>query len=192
MQTLIQDLLAFSRAGRAGMEIQTVDCNALLEAALFALHTAMEESHVQVIHGDLPTVEGNRVQLQQVLQNLLGNAIKFHGSESPVIQVEAKRLGNEWFFSVSDNGIGIAPEHRDSIFTVFTRLHTRAEYPGNGIGLAICKKIVEQHRGRIWVEPQGKAGTTFTFTLPVAGVAGQAPYNEETRSDEHAPSLVSR
>jgi len=109
-----------------------------------------------------------------VFQNLIGNAIKFRGADPPVIDISADQVGEDWLFAVSDNGIGIAPEHAENIFVVFQRLHTREEYSGNGIGLAICKKIIQRHGGRIWVESQAGQGTTFKFTLPVAAVESTA------------------
>src|SRR5271157_3749777 len=140
MQSLIQDLLAFSRAGRNGCV--RVDCDTVMEEILLSLGPAIEESGAVVTHGTLPAVWANRSQMTQVLQNLIGNAIKFRGKEPPVISVQAEKTGEQWQFSVSDNGIGIAPEQAENVFVVFQRLHARTEYPGNGIGLAICKKIV--------------------------------------------------
>lgn len=166
MQTLVRDLLAFSRVGRQGADLKVTDCNAVVEAALTNLQTAIQESGAQFVHGPLPAVVADASQLLQVFQNLLGNAIKFRGAKPPVIQVTAEKKVREWCFSVADNGIGIAPEHAETIFVIFKRLHTRDEYPGSGIGLAICKKIVEQHGGRIWVESQPGQGATFKFTLP--------------------------
>jgi signal transduction histidine kinase len=180
MQALIRDLLAFSRAGRAGTEMQNTDCNAVVEGALKNLQAAVSESGALVIHGKLPEVWGNEAQLQQVFQNLIGNAIKFRASEAPLIQIEVEQHVREWWFSVSDNGIGIATEYANEVFIIFKRLHTRTEYAGNGIGLSICKKIVEQHGGKIWLEPHEGAGTTFKFTLraalqePAAAVIGGA------------------
>ncbi len=113
----------------------------------------------------MPAVTGNAVQLQQVFQNLIGNAIKFRSHDAPVIQIEAKPHGADWLFSIQDNGIGIAPEQAGEVFTIFRRLHTRTEYPGNGIGLSICKRIIEQHGGKIWVEPHSGPGTVVQFTL---------------------------
>ena len=166
MQTLIQDLLAISRVGRPGMAMERTDCNAAVKDALESLRVAIETSRATVVHGFLPTVMANAVQLRQVFQNLVANAIKFHGPTAPEIQIEAQCQGNEWTFSVKDNGIGIAPEHAVNIFIVFHRLHTRVEYDGNGIGLAICKKIIEQHGGKIWVDSHEGPGATFRFTLP--------------------------
>jgi chemotaxis family two-component system sensor kinase Cph1 len=114
-------------------------------------------------------VWANRSQMAQVLQNLVGNAIKFRGKEPPVISVQAEKAGQQWLFSVRDNGIGIAPEYAENIFVVFQRLHGRTEYPGNGIGLAICKKIVEHNGGKIWVEAQAGHGSVFKFTMPCDG-----------------------
>ena len=166
MQTLIQDLLAFSRVGRNCAACLRVDCNAAVEEVLLSLGPAIRESGALVTHGELPSVFADRSQVIQILQNLIGNAIKFRGKEAPVISVRAENTGLEWVFSVSDNGIGIAPEQTENIFVVFQRLHTRAEYPGNGIGLAICKKIVERCGGKIWVDAQPDHGSTFKFTLP--------------------------
>ena len=167
MQKLVQDLLAFSRVGRQGVAPCSTDCNAVLQAALKNLEAAMQESGAVVQHAQLPVVVADGSQLVQVFQNLIGNAIKFRGSEPPAIRISAEEKGKEWVFSVADNGIGIAAEHRENVFIIFRRLHTRAEYPGNGIGLSICKKIIEQHGGRIWVESEPGHGCTFQFTLPV-------------------------
>ena len=168
MQTLIQDLLAISRVGRPGMAMKWTDCNAAVKDALESLRVAIRTSRATVVHQFMPTVMANAVQLRQVFQNLVANALKFHGPAAPEIQIEAQCQDNEWTFSVKDNGIGIAPEHAVNIFTVFHRLHSRAEYEGNGIGLAICKKIIEQHGGRIWVDSHPGPGATFKFTLPAA------------------------
>jgi len=165
MQVLIHDLLAFSRVG--GREAPgSVDCNAVMKNVLHALAAAIEESAAVVRHGELPAVWADRTQVAQVFQNLIGNALKFRGNEPPLVSVQAEKAGPQWQFSVSDNGIGIAPEFAESVFVVFQRLHGRSEYPGNGIGLAICKKIVEHNGGKIWVEPQAGSGSTFKFTLP--------------------------
>ena len=165
MQTLIQDLLAFSRAGRSDACVR-VDCKTVMNEVLLSLGPAINESGATVTFTELPEVWADRSQIMQVLQNLIGNAIKFRGKEAPVISVQAEKEGEHWLFSVSDNGIGIAPEHAENIFVVFQRLHTRTEYAGNGIGLAICKKIVEHCGGKIWVEAQPDHGSVFKFTLP--------------------------
>ena len=167
MQALIQDLLAFSRVGRNGSGPAAIDCNAALDQALQNLQSAIQESHAVVKHDPLPIVTADRTQLVQLFQNLIGNAIKFRGDAAPAISITAAKDTTVWTFAVVDNGIGIAPEHRDLIFVLFQRLHTRTEYAGNGIGLAICKKIVEQHGGRIWVESETGHGSVFHFTLPV-------------------------
>jgi signal transduction histidine kinase len=174
MQTLIQDLLAFSRVGRGGLALKSADCNTILENAIKNLHTAIEESGAVITHDPLPTVLADGSQMQQLFQNLIGNGIKFRGSEKPLIDIHAEPKDQEWLFAVSDNGIGIASENAETVFVIFQRLHTRAEYPGNGIGLSICKKIVEQHGGKIWVEPKPGPGTTFKFTLPLAVPVGAA------------------
>jgi chemotaxis family two-component system sensor kinase Cph1 len=167
MQVLIQDLLAFSRVGRADAACASVDCNAVVEEVRKSLASAIQESSAIVAHADLPAIWGDRTQMAQVFQNLIGNGIKFRGKEPPEIFVHAEKAGQHWLFSVKDNGIGIAPEYAENIFVVFQRLHARTEYPGNGIGLAICKKIVQRSGGRIWVESQAGSGSTFKFTLPV-------------------------
>jgi PAS domain S-box-containing protein len=167
MQTLIRDLLAFSRVGRNCDTCERVDCNVAAEEVLLSLQAAIRESGAQVTHGDLPALFANRSQVVQILQNLIGNAIKFRGTEAPVISVQAERKGLEWVFSVADNGIGIAPEQAENVFVVFQRLHSRAEYPGNGIGLAICKKIVEHCGGKIWVDAQSSHGSVFKFSWPM-------------------------
>jgi signal transduction histidine kinase len=171
MQKLVQDLLAFSRVGRHGLALENTDCNVALQEALKNLEAAIQESGAMVEQAQLPVLVADRSQMVQVFQNLIGNAIKFRGSEPPLIRVSAELIGKEWVFSVADNGIGIAPEHGDSVFVVFRRLHTRAEYPGNGIGLSICKKIVEQHGGRIWVESEVGHGSTFRFALPAKTIS---------------------
>ncbi len=165
MQTLIQDLLAFSRIGRNGAALGHVDCDAVVEEVLLSLGPAMEETGAVVTHTALPVVWADRSQMVQIFQNLIGNAIKFRG-EDPAISVQAEKADKQWLFSVSDNGIGIAPECAENIFVVFQRLHARTEYPGNGIGLAICKKIVQRYGGKIWVEPRTGHGSIFKFTMP--------------------------
>jgi two-component system, sensor histidine kinase and response regulator len=166
MQVLIQDLLAFSRVGR-NRECASVDCQAVMNEVEQTLAAAIQESGAVITHAELPVVWADRTQMAQVFQNLIGNAIKFRGKEQPVISFRAEQQNQHWLFSVADNGIGIAPEYAESIFVVFQRLHARTEYPGNGIGLAICKKIIEHYGGRIWVESQAGAGSTFKFTIPI-------------------------
>jgi len=165
MQVLIQDLLAFSRVGRKEAS-KSFDCNDAVKEALLALTSAIEESGADVTQGELPTLWADRTQIVQLFQNLIGNAIKFHGKEPPAVSVQAEKVGEQWQFSVSDNGIGIEPQYAENVFVVFQRLHGRSDYPGNGIGLAICKKIVEGYGGKIWVESQGGSGSSFKFTMP--------------------------
>ncbi|MGB6387305.1 MAG: ATP-binding protein [Terriglobales bacterium] len=179
MQALIQDLLAFSRVGRNDARCAEVDCDGVMKEILLSLGPAMQESSAVVTHGPLPVVCADRSQLTQVFQNLIGNAIKFRGKEAPAVSVQAEKSGEQWLFSVSDNGIGIAPEHAENIFVVFQRLHARTEYPGNGIGLAICKKIVQHYGGKIWVEGQAGHGSVFKFTLPTARSAEEVLCSEE-------------
>lgn len=166
MKNLINGLLKYSRVRTRGSPFELRDCEQVLRDTLSDLRQAIEESGARVTHDPLPTVRVDGSQLTQVFQNLVGNAIKFHSSEPPRIHISAKRDAEEWIFSIKDNGIGIAPEHTDKIFAVFKRLHGDSAYPGTGIGLAITKKIVERHGGRIWAESQPHVGSTFYFTLP--------------------------
>ncbi len=167
MQTLIAGLLEYSRVGRAAVEATEVRLGDLLDEVLQNLATSLAETGARVTCGDLPTVAGDAQQLLQVMQNLVANAEKFRRSgTSPKIHVSAERAGDLWVVSVADDGIGIEPEYFERVFVIFQRLHTRAEYPGTGIGLSICKKVVERHGGRIWVESAPGAGTTFRFSVP--------------------------
>jgi PAS domain S-box-containing protein len=168
MQALIDDLLAFARLGANPAPPEPVDSAELVERVIQRLQAAIRESGAVVTLGDLPIVHGQSSQLSQLFQNLIGNAIKFHGEEAPHVTISAKRQDQDWLFVVEDNGIGIEPAYAERVFVIFRRLHTREEYPGTGIGLAICKKIVEQHGGRIWVESQPGHGTRFLFTMPAA------------------------
>jgi len=169
MQELITDLLAYARIGKRGQEFRTTSSEAALSAALQNLAAAIRESDAAIRSGPLPPVWADPVQLQQIFQNLLGNAVKFRHSRQPEIQVSGEESGAEWHFRVADNGIGIDPQHADRIFQLFQRLHTREQYPGTGIGLPICKRIAERHGGRIWVESQPGQGTTFHFTISKSG-----------------------
>jgi len=168
MWKLINDLLTYSRVGTRAKELEPTDCETVLNQSLNDLKVAIEERGAVVTHDPLPTVMADHPQLGQLFQNLIGNAIKFRGNEPPRVHVSASRNDNGWTFSVRDNGIGIAPEYAERIFIIFQRLHGWKEYAGTGIGLAICKKIVERHGGRIWVESEVGKGTTFYFTLPAS------------------------
>jgi PAS domain S-box-containing protein len=165
MQRLINDLLTYSRVGTKGKEFEPTDCERVFEHSLKNLQVAIEEQEAVITHDPLPTVMADHVQLGQLFQNLIGNAIKFRGKEAPHIHLSARSNGNGWLFSVRDNGIGIALEYAERIFIIFQRLHNREEYPGTGIGLAVCKKIVERHGGHIWVESDPGKGATFYFTI---------------------------
>ncbi len=190
MQGLIQDLLAYSRAGSKAFEPEPAECDHIFDQVIKNLEPVIQESGAKVTHDSLPTVVADGTQMVQLLQNLIGNAIKFRGKQKPKVHVSASRMavseipipksdgaeekspgsgaktGHAWVFSVRDNGIGIAPKFRERIFMVFQRLHGKQEYPGTGIGLSICKKIVERHGGRIWVESESGKGSTFWFTIP--------------------------
>jgi light-regulated signal transduction histidine kinase (bacteriophytochrome) len=168
MQQLIEDLLAFSRVGTRGAPLVPTDMQAVFEGTVASLHAALEESNATVTADSLPMVVADAGQLAQLLTNLIGNALKFRGAVPPRAHVGAARSGRMWAISVQDNGIGIAPEYFERIFVIFQRLHSREEYAGTGVGLAICKKIVERHGGRIWVESAPGQGARFSFTLPAA------------------------
>lgn len=166
MQKLIQDLLAYSRVGTRNLERQAVSMDSVLEYATDMLQLVIKDTGAAVTHESLPSIKVDERQMTQLFQNLISNAIKFRGQEPPRIHVSATRLDGEWLFSVHDNGIGIEPQYADRIFVIFQRLHNRDDYPGTGIGLAICKKIVERHGGRIWMESEPGKGSTFFFTVP--------------------------
>lgn len=172
MQALINDLLKLSRVGTRGKAFVEVDGGKLVDAALANLAIALRESGAKVSRDATPTLFGDDTQLIQLFQNLIGNALKFsRPGVAPEIHVGAKRIGRAWELSVRDNGIGIAPEYFERIFIIFQRLHSKAEYPGTGIGLSLCKKIVERHGGRIWVESRPGEGACFFFTIPDREVA---------------------
>jgi len=171
MQRLINDLLAYSRVGKGDIAKVWVNCDAVLAVARENLRAVINESGASIDHGALPVVFGNDTQLLQLLQNLIGNAMKFARPETPSeIHVGATKQNDEWLFHVRDNGIGFDPRQSERIFLIFQRLHSRVKYPGTGIGLAICRKIVERHGGRIWAESVPGSGSTFYFTLPAAEV----------------------
>ncbi|MGA9141913.1 MAG: PAS domain S-box protein [Methanocella sp.] len=169
MQQLINDLLTYSRVGTKGKPFEPVDLEAVFAGIMDNLKVTIQESNATITHDPLPTIMADDLQMLQLFQNLVSNGIKFHGDELPRVHVSAKLVGDFWQFAVSDNGIGIDPEYFNRIFIIFSRLHTRAEYPGSGIGLAICKKIVERHGGRIWLESEPGKGSTFLFTIPARG-----------------------
>lgn len=166
MQSLINDLLVYSRVGTKGKPMVATDLEHVLADALANLVIAIEEAGAEITHDPLPQVSGDGVQLLQLLQNLIGNALKFRRDEPVRIHIGAERQDDRWLISVRDNGIGIEPQYAERIFLIFQRLHTRAEYPGTGIGLSVCKKIVERHGGQIWVEPAPIHGSVFKFSLP--------------------------
>lgn len=166
MKQLIEDLLTFARVGTRGREPLPVDCEAVLKKALANLRSAVDQSGALITHDPLPVVSADDSQLVQLFQNLIGNAMKFRGEETPRIRVGAAARPDEWVFSVADNGIGIDQQYFERIFVVFQRLHGKSEYAGTGIGLAICKKVAERHGGRMWVESEPGKGSVFYFTLP--------------------------
>lgn len=182
MQRLINDLLTFSRVSTRGQPFVPTDCNAVLAEVLDNLQIAIQESGATVTHDPLPILTADPTQFAQLLQNLIGNAIKFHSTAPPQIHITAAHHDEEWVFSVSDNGIGIAPEFFERIFVIFQRLNPRENYPGTGIGLAVCKRIVERHDGNIWVESTPGKGSVFSFSLPE-----KAARIEEPLLEPHSP-----
>jgi light-regulated signal transduction histidine kinase (bacteriophytochrome) len=166
MQVLIREVLAYSRINGEHPSSWPTDSGDSLQNALDNLAADIASSGVKIERGVLPIVDIDKTQITQLFQNLIQNAIKFRGQNDPTIRIGVRRSGGDWLFSVSDNGIGMEPKHSDKIFNLFHRLHGQDQYPGHGIGLAVCKKIVERHCGKIWVESQLNIGTTFYFTLP--------------------------
>ncbi len=169
MQALINGLLDYSRIDAQTKSFDWIESNTALKRALADLHASIKESNAKVTSDPLPAVCFDLTQLIQLFQNLISNAIKFRGEPAPEIRISVTRKPEAWEFAVSDNGIGIDPQYSDRIFLIFKRLHTREKYPGTGIGLAICKKIVERQGGKIWVKPNQGNGTTFYFTIPNRG-----------------------
>jgi light-regulated signal transduction histidine kinase (bacteriophytochrome) len=169
MKRLINDLLVYSRVDTRGKPFAPTSCEGVLRAVLDNLQVAIEEAGAVVTHDRLPVVLADETQIGQLLQNLIGNALKFRGQAQPEIHIGVAIQGGDTVFSVRDNGIGIDPKDAKRVFDIFQRLHTRQEYPGTGIGLAISKRVVERHGGRIWVESEPGKGATFYFTLPTSG-----------------------
>ncbi|MBU2549698.1 MAG: CBS domain-containing protein [Proteobacteria bacterium] len=167
MQGLINDLLAYSRVGTRGLEFETVDLNLTLSAALENLQVAIGDHQAEIVSDPLPSTAADPSQMTRLFQNLIGNAIKFRGDENPRVRISAVQEDGFFHFSVSDQGIGFDPDQAERIFSIFQRLHTRDHYPGTGIGLSICKRIVERHGGKIWAESKSGAGAIFHFTIPV-------------------------
>ncbi|MBI4962383.1 MAG: GHKL domain-containing protein [Desulfomonile tiedjei] len=170
MKALIQDLLSYSRVGTRGKPLGPTDCELILAHAVRNLNPAISEARAVITHDPLPTITADDTQLLQVFQNLIANAVKFRTDQPPQVHVSAVKAKNEWIFSVKDNGIGIDSRHFDRIYVIFQRLNKRNQYDGTGIGLAIVKKVVERHRGQVWVESQLGTGTTFYFTIPENGI----------------------
>jgi light-regulated signal transduction histidine kinase (bacteriophytochrome) len=169
MQQLIVDLLEYSRVNSKELDLRPTECEAVVETALHNLSAAVDESGAVIERDPLPVLMADAAQLGQLFQNLIGNAIKFRGRAPLRVHIAAANHRPDWLFSVQDNGIGIDPRHSDRIFQIFQRLHTRAEYPGTGIGLSVCQKVVERHGGKIWVESEPGVGSTFRFTIPNHG-----------------------
>ncbi|MBD3224088.1 MAG: hypothetical protein GF313_05125 [Caldithrix sp.] len=166
MKILINDLLSYSRVGTRGKSFETADCNVLLGEAIKILQPRIEDTHAVVFNDELPRIKADGDQMVRVFRNLIENGLKYRGEQRPHIQISLKQNGSYWQFAVKDNGIGIDPQYADRIFIIFQRLHEKEHYTGTGIGLAICKKIVERHGGAIWVKSELGSGSTFYFTIP--------------------------
>lgn len=166
MQMLVTDLLTYSRTGRSELRLEPIDLNKVLQQVIDDLEVAIQDGGAIITYDPLPTLVVDASQIAQLLQNLIGNAIKFRSQNPPSVHIRAKKVNPGWVFEVRDNGIGIEPEHAERIFLIFQRLHTRSEYPGSGIGLAICKRVVERHGGWIWVESESGKGSVFYFIIP--------------------------
>ncbi|MDX8412015.1 MAG: ATP-binding protein, partial [Mariprofundaceae bacterium] len=169
MQLLINDLLTYTRVDSGPAELESVDFHIVLIDALRNLQATIEESGAVITQDSMPVVRANAAQMRQLFQNLIGNAIKFHDGRPPKVHIGAEHREGQWVFSVRDNGIGLEPEQAERIFLIFQRLHGRNQYSGSGIGLAICRKIVDLHHGRIWVESQPGKGATFRMGIPDKG-----------------------
>ena len=169
MRSLINDLLEYSRVNVQEKPLGSVSCDEALNAAVRSLNEAIRQNEAVIKTSPLPTVTGDESQLYRLFQNLIGNALKFRGEKTPEIRVWAELRGHEWIFSVQDNGIGIAPQYQEEVFAMFSRLHSRAQYEGTGVGLALCSKIAQRHGGHIWVESDSGKGATFRFNIPVVG-----------------------
>jgi light-regulated signal transduction histidine kinase (bacteriophytochrome) len=177
MKALIQDLLMYSRVATGEKKSEHIECAQVLDQTLENLRSTIIETGAEITHDPLPIIAADPTQLLQVFQNLIANAIKFRGAKPPQIHVSAVRNLQEWVFSIRDNGIGIASRHVDKIFVIFQRLNKRSEYEGTGMGLAIAKKIIERHGGKVWVESEVGEGSTFSFTIPTAQEQMTQPKN---------------
>jgi len=166
MRSLIDDLLTYSRVGRSEIKLQPVPLTGVMGEVCDRLFSRIEEENATVTTDELPTVRGDMTLLTQLFQNLVGNAIKFHSDELPEVKISAEKKDGNWVFSVADNGIGIDLKYEDRIFQMFQRLHNRTEFSGNGLGLALCKRVVERHGGDIWIAPTESPGTTIQFSIP--------------------------
>lgn len=169
MKRLINDLLQYSRVATRGKSLAPVSSQEIFDEVVSDLQVVIRDQEATITHDPLPTIRADKTQVRQLLQNLIGNAIKFRGDDPPQIHVSAERENDMWRFAVRDDGIGIEPRHVERIFVIFQQLHGSTDYDGTGIGLAICKKVVERHGGTIWVESEGDQGSTFYFTLPTTG-----------------------
>jgi light-regulated signal transduction histidine kinase (bacteriophytochrome) len=168
MRTLVSDLLAFSRVDSQAMPFTDIDLGEVVDEVIELLHASISELGGTVERSELPTIKGDRSQLMQMLENLIGNALKYHGDDPPEVRVAAEQAGDMWRISVADNGMGIDPKHHDRIFEIFRRLHAQQDIPGTGIGLAVVRRVVHRHGGDIELESAPGEGTTFTFTIPVS------------------------
>lgn len=173
MKALVEDLLEFSSTGREDLKYEPTDCSLLVDKTIASLKPLLEETRAEITHSGLPSINSSEILIGQVFQNLINNAVKFRGEKAPRVHISAEEKKTEWEFSVKDNGIGIEKEYAERIFLIFQRLHGPEQYPGTGIGLAICKRIIERYGGRIWVESKPGEGSTFLFTIPKRANSGK-------------------
>jgi len=183
MKHLLDDLLAYAKVDGGQPQLSHFEVGSAVQDALLHLRLTIEDTKAEIECGDLPSIFGDRMQMSHLFQNLIGNAMRFTGDKAPKIKVSCKRIGNDWVFAVQDNGIGIPQEHYDRIFLPFQRLHTRQQYPGSGLGLSIARKIVESHRGRIWLISVPNHGSTFYFSVPIAPTALRGSVPSQSAKD---------
>lgn len=192
LKSLISDLLAYSKIGTTGREFAPVEMEMLFARLMETFQPIIDECKGLISHDPLPVVLGNEEQMVQLLHNLIDNSIKFHGNEPPRIHVGARQMSERWLLFVRDNGIGIDPQYTEKVFVIFQRLHSREEYPGTGVGLAICRKIIERHSGHIWVDSEPGKGATFYFTLQPANGQKPATAQQEPAPQPHKDTIADR
>jgi light-regulated signal transduction histidine kinase (bacteriophytochrome) len=192
LKSLISDLLTYSKVGTSGREMSTIEMEKVFARVMETYQPIIEDCRGSITHDALPVVLADGEQMVQLLQNLVDNSIKFRSKEPPRIHIGARQMSERWLFFVRDNGIGIDPQYTDRVFVIFQRLHSRDDYPGTGIGLAICRKIIERHGGHIWVDSEPGKGATFYFTLPPVEGWQQPVTQTETEAQRTKDTIVDR